>query len=118
VQQFFGTHWQDRKDIFRYAQELEPHTFESYHKSAILRNPWDRVVSDYIYQKKKRSPRSATLCVEGDRGNTRIFKEWLEAVLAVPFVSSRLSGVRALAKESWLTIMNRTVAQQPGCSPI
>jgi hypothetical protein len=85
VQRFFGTHWQDHKDISGYAQELEPHIFESYHKFAIVRNPWDRVVSDYIYQKKKRSPRSARLCVEDDRGRTRTFREWLEAVLADPF---------------------------------
>jgi Sulfotransferase family len=55
------------------------------HKFAIARNPWDRVVSDYIYQKKKRSPRSARLCVVDERGNTRTFREWLEAVLADPF---------------------------------
>jgi hypothetical protein len=85
TQRFFGTHWQDHKDIFRYAQELDPRTFESYHKFGIVRNPWDRVISDYIYQKKKRSPRSARLCVEDERGNTRTFREWLEAVLADPY---------------------------------
>jgi hypothetical protein len=42
-------------------------------------------VSDYIYQKKKGSPRSTRLCVEDERGRTRTFREWLEAVLADPY---------------------------------
>ena len=39
--------------LARYAQELGPEVLAGYLKCAIVRNPWDRLLSDYIYQKRK-----------------------------------------------------------------
>ena len=85
MQKFFGTSWQTHKDISSYAQELEPRIFRSYYKFAIVRNPWDRIVSDYNYQKKKRSQADHRLFIHDERGNTRSFSQWMEAALSNPF---------------------------------
>jgi chondroitin 4-sulfotransferase 11 len=86
VQRFFGTKWQDHKDISRYADELNPEIFASYYKFAVVRNPWDRLVSDYNFQKmKKGSQAGHRLLIHDKHGKTRSFSEWLEAVTSDPF---------------------------------
>ena len=85
MQKFFGTSWQPHKDISSYAQELEPRIFRNYYKFAIVRNPWDRIVSDYNYQKRKRSQAEHRLFIRDERGNTRSFSQWMEAALSNPF---------------------------------
>jgi Sulfotransferase family len=77
--------WQKHKDLSRYAQELQPQLFSSYFKFAIVRNPWDRILSDYIFQRKKKAPTNEKLFAVDDRGRIRSFREWLDSVFANPF---------------------------------
>src|SRR5215467_9332165 len=81
VNRVFGVSWQNHKDLARYARECE--AFETFFKFAIVRNPWDRLLSDYNYQKKK--SRENKLHLLTPSGAVRSFKEWVSAVLADPF---------------------------------
>ena len=85
VNRFFGMHWQNHKDLFRYSKELEPQVFASYFKFAIVRNPWDRMLSDYIFQTKKNIPGNEKLFVVDDAGHKRRFREWVKVALSNPF---------------------------------
>lgn len=84
VNRVFGIEWQDHKDLRRYAEELEPETFGRYYKFAIVRNPWERILSDYNYQRKKSRPDSSKLFVFDDAGEKRSFRNWIKAVLENP----------------------------------
>jgi hypothetical protein len=84
VNRVFGVDWQNHKDLARYSAELPAETFESYYKFAIVRNPWERVFSDYNYQVKKSRPDASKLFVRKESGGRRHFREWLEAALADP----------------------------------
>jgi hypothetical protein len=86
LQRFFGTKWQDHKDISRYAQELKPEIFTSYYKFAVVRNPWARLVSDYNFQKRKKGSQAGhRLLIHNEDGSKRSFRKWLEAVISDPF---------------------------------
>src|ERR1051325_4646004 len=81
VNRVFGVGWQDHKDLQRYRDELPKETFERYFKFAVVRNPWDRLLSDYNDQLKKSRPRESKLFVYTASGAKRRFAEWVETAL-------------------------------------
>jgi hypothetical protein len=83
VNRAFGMGWQNHKDLRRYAAELPAATLEGYFKFAIVRNPWERMLSDFNYQMKKSRPPHLFVWTEGRV--KRNFREWLEAVFSDPF---------------------------------
>jgi hypothetical protein len=74
--------WHKHKDLSRYAKELGPQVFASYFKFAIVRSPWNRLLADYNFQKKKNSPANEKLFAVDDSGQTRrMRKQFLSNLL-------------------------------------
>ena len=84
INRVFGVDWQNHKDLARYAAELPPDIFSAYFKCAIVRNPWDRLYSDYNYQRKKSRAKESKLFVFAADGGQRDFAAWVETALAEP----------------------------------
>jgi hypothetical protein len=84
VNRVFGVGWEDHKDLQRYFTELPRDVFAGYFKFAIVRNPWDRLLSDYNYQVKKGRARASKLFVYGADGAKRNFAQWVETALTAP----------------------------------
>jgi len=84
VNRLFGVEWENHKDLARYAAEVPEEKFKSYFKFAIVRNPWERILSDYNYQVKKSRPEASKLFLLKDSGEQRNFQEWLEAAFSEP----------------------------------
>jgi chondroitin 4-sulfotransferase 11 len=94
VNEAFGIGWQDHKDLARYETELAPAVFADYYKFAVVRNPWDRLLSDYNYQVRKSRPADTKLHLFDERGARRSFAEWTEVALSgrEPLPAARWGG--------------------------
>lgn len=84
VNRFFGVDWQNHMDIRRYQAELPRAVFADYFKFAIVRNPWERLFSDYNYQLKKSRAKNTKLFIYDERGLRRNFAAWVEAAFSNP----------------------------------
>lgn len=71
INRLFGIGWQDHKDLARHREELGEERCRAYLKFAVVRNPWERLLSDYNYQGRKSRPGSARLLVHDAAGRRR-----------------------------------------------
>jgi len=79
-----GFGWPGHKDISQHAGELNATVFQNYFKFSVVRNPWDRLVSEYNYQKKKNRPKRDKLHIFDERGAQRGFADWVRTSFADP----------------------------------
>ncbi len=84
VNRVFGIDWQNHKDLQRYAREQPAEVIAGYFKFAIVRNPWERIFSDYNYQRRKSRPHHSKLFLFDETGAQRSFRDWVRAALADP----------------------------------
>ncbi len=80
-----GFEWQNHKDLARYRRELGTEEFARYFKFTIVRNPWERLLSDYCFQSRWSGRRTSKLHIHDGQGRRRNFQQWVRQVLADPF---------------------------------
>lgn len=80
-----GADWQNHKDLKRYRHELGPAALADFFVCTVVRNPWDRLVSDYRFQSRLGGHRDSKLHVFDENGRKRSFAQWLDAVINDPF---------------------------------
>ncbi len=76
INRAFGVSWENHKDLARYRAELPTEVFAGYFKFAVVRNPWERLLSDYNYQLRKSRPDDSRLLLRDPEGRRREFTEW------------------------------------------
>lgn len=85
IMQALGTRWENHQDLARYRDELGVETLETLFKFAFVRNPWDRILSEYNFQKRKHQrPDTVRLFLHKEDGTVRTFAEWVGHALAHP----------------------------------
>jgi hypothetical protein len=84
VRRALGLGWPGHKDISQYAEELNPAVFQNYFKFSIVRNPWDRLLSEYNFQKNNSRPKKDKLFIFDERGTKRKFSDWVRTAFANP----------------------------------
>ena len=85
IKQSLGTNWESHMDLARYRDDLGADALEKLFKFTFVRNPWERILSEYNFQRKK-SQRTDTvrLFLNKDDGSERSFSEWVEYTLKNP----------------------------------
>lgn len=81
INRAFGVSWENHKDLARYHAELTPEVFDGYFKFSVVRNPWERLLSDYNYQVRKSRPDASRLLLIDAEGQRRDFAAWAAQAL-------------------------------------
>ncbi len=80
----FGFGWAAHTDIGQYARTLRPEVFRGYFKFAVVRNPWERMLSEYLFQRRKRRPSREKPFIVDEWGAIRSFRSWVQVALSSP----------------------------------
>lgn len=85
IMQALGIRWEDHQDLALYREQLGAETMEKAFKFAFVRNPWDRILSEYNFQKKKSQRKDTVrLYLYKPDGSVRSFAEWVRYALENP----------------------------------
>ncbi len=85
IKHAFGIDWEDHKDIAKYREILGDQILADLFKFTFVRNPWDRLFSEYNFQLKKSQRRDTVrLFLNRPDGSVRPFREWVAFALAHP----------------------------------
>lgn len=84
LKEALGLSWENHKDLARYRREIDEETFSGLFKFTVVRNPWDRLVSDYRFQTRGHGRRASKLHAFDKQGRKRSFEEWVNAAFTNP----------------------------------
>jgi len=103
VLRFFDMSWQAHTDLAKYTRDLDTDVLQHYTTFTIVRNPWERMVSDYHFQKQKSTSDNKRLHLFNQDGTVRSFREWLNVVMADPFKAepSQWGGAVSTGMHRW-----------------